>query len=252
MLRFIIVFFVATVDAFAPQLKYRSSSTIFMNKVNDSDTSKVEIGLEKKGNINRQLRRSFLISTAFAGITNLGLAVAAPPGFQRIPTQFIAALGDPNSSSGTNALEWGVWRVDPGPRGVFLRDYERDIVKRNGKAPAGWSFDINDWWVEEHGLIMEAPSFPLEAGKYLVTGGRLVTTVLEVKKDGSWSLENGKLYDVTHLPCRSARYTPNGNGSPFTANQKDFPVQPGAEMPKIEGCNKKDYAVLFVIGKDMS
>ena len=40
------------------------------------------------------------------------------------------------------------------------------------------------------------------------------------------------------------------NGSPLTANQSDFPVTPGAEMPKVDGCNKLDYAVLFVIGKE--
>lgn len=108
--------------------------------------------------------------------------------------------------------------------------------------------------VEEHGLIMESPKFPLEAGKYLVTGGRLVTTVLTIEKDGKWKLDNGSLYDVTHLPCRSARYTPAKNGSnagsPLTANQKDFPVSPGAEMPAVNGCDKVDYSVLFVIGKE--
>lgn len=199
-----------------------------------------------------QLRRSLLLSTLLAGVTNLGLAYAAPPNFKRIPTQFIAALGDPQSSSGTNASEWGLWTLDPGPRGVWLRDYDKQIVQKNGIAPAGWNFDEKDWWLEEHGLIMEAPTFPMAAGRYLVTGGRLVTTVLDVRGDGSWSLEKGKLFDVTHLPCRSARYTPGvGNGSPNTARESDFPVKPGAEMPRVEGCDKVDYAVLFVIGKEV-
>ena len=39
-----------------------------------------------------------------------------------------------------------------------------------GKAPAGWSWDKNDWWLEEHGLIMEKPDFPVPAGRYVVTG----------------------------------------------------------------------------------
>jgi len=201
----------------------------------------------------KQMRRSFLISTALATVTNLGLAVAAPPGFKRIPTQFIAALGDPASNTGNNVNEWGLWTVDPGPRGVFLRDYKKEIQGRNNKAPAGWRFKNEDWWLEEHGLIMEAPEFPLSAGKYLVTGGRLVTTVLNVDNTGNWNLEKGSLYDVTHLPCRSARYTPGlngGGGSPLTAKESDFPVKPGAEMPKVEGCEKLDYAVLFVIGKE--
>lgn len=208
---------------------------------------------DEKKPLGKQLRRSFLISTSLALLTNLGLAVAAPPGFKRIPTQFIAAIADPKASSGNNANDWGLWTVDPGPRGVFLRDYKKDIQGRNNNAPAGWKFDGKDWWLEEHGLIMEAPTFPLEKGRYLVTGGRLVTTVLNVKEGGEWSLEKGELFDVTHLPCRSARYTPMGgigNGSPSTAKESDFPVKPGAEMPKVEGCDKVDYAVLFVIGKE--
>jgi len=35
--------------------------------------------------------------------------------FKRIPTQFIAALGKPGASSGSNAQSWGLWRLDPGP-----------------------------------------------------------------------------------------------------------------------------------------
>lgn len=198
-------------------------------------------------------RRSFFISTALLGLTNVGSAGAASPSFQRIRTQFIAALGDPTSTSGTNVNEWGLWTVDPGPRGVFLKDYNKDLAKRGNKAPAGWAFDEKDWWLEEHGLIMEPPAFPLDPGKYVVTGGRDVTTVLTVGESGNtWSLEKGTLYDVTHLPCRSARYVPNrGGGSPLTANQRDFPVKPGAEMPAVEGCDKLDYAVLFVIGKEV-
>lgn len=181
--------------------------------------------------------------------------IYAPPGFKRIfPTQFIAALDDPAAHSGNSAKKWGIWEQDPGPRGVFLKKYQQDIVNRNGIAPAGWIFNPNDWWLEEHGLIMESPTFPLNPGRYLVTGGRSVTTGLTIDNDGNWKLDDEKatLYDVTHLPCRSARYSPIGSGSnagsPLTANQKDFPVKPGAEMPKVDGCNKQDYAVLFVIG----
>lgn len=204
--------------------------------------------------VTTRFRRSFLISVG-STLTTLAqkttAAKATTSEFKRIPTQFIAALGDPASSSGANANEWGLWRVDPGPRGVFLKDYTKQIAKNNGVAPKGWKFNEKDWWLEEHGLIMESPDFPLEAGRYLVTGGRSMTTSLTVTNDGKWSLEKGVLYDVTHLPCRSARYTPNGNGSPLTADQSNFPVSPGAEMPKVDGCNKLDYAVLFVIGKEI-
>ena len=77
-----------------------------------------------------------------------------------------------------------------------------------------------------------------------------------VEANGNWQLDEGTLYDVTHLPCRSERYTPPGGGdakmigSPLTANPKDFPVAPGAIMPSVPGCNKQDYAVLFVVKKE--
>ena len=183
-------------------------------------------------------------------------ASAAQPKFKRIPTQFIAALGDPNASAGAGANNWGLWRVDPGPRGVWLRAFN-DLQKAGGVAPAGWKFDSKDWWLEEHGLIMEAPEFPVPPGRYLVTGGREVTAVLTVDpKDAggnqNWRLDDGaKLFDVTHLPCRSARYRPAAaaaGGSPAAARQTDFPVAPGAEMPAVQGCDKQDYAVLFVVG----
>jgi len=176
--------------------------------------------------------------------------------FKRIPTQFIAALGDPGATSGSGAQSWGLWRVDPGPRGVRLDNYEQ-LKAAGGIAPALWGFDSTDWWLEENGLIMENPDFPVPAGKYIVTGNRVVVTMLTVHpmdKDGTarWELEDGaKLYDVTHLACRSARYTPatsNNSCSPARAPKNAFRVTPGALMPPVEGCNKQDYSVLFVIG----
>jgi hypothetical protein len=179
-----------------------------------------------------------------------------PMKFKRVPLQFIAALGDPSASAGSGAQNWGIWRIDPGPRGVRLEGFAR-LEAAGGVAPAKWQFDRKDWWLEEHGLIMEAPDFPLPAGKYLVTGDREVTTVLTIHakdKDGAqrWELADGaKLYDVTHLPCRSARYTPASPDavcSPAKARQREFPVTPGAAMPAVADCKKQDYAVLFVIG----
>ncbi len=133
--------------------------------------------------------------------------------FRRIEPQFIAALGDSAATSGNGAQSWGFWNQDPGPRACKLDHYPQ--LKTTGVAPAQWKFDASDWWLEEHGLIMEKPTFPLPAGKYLVTGDRDVTTVLTVHpkdKDGNqrWELADGAtLYDVTHLGCRSARYTPD-------------------------------------------
>ena len=176
--------------------------------------------------------------------------------FHSVPTQFIAALGDPQASFGSGVENWAIWRKDPGPRGVWLKSYDK-LAERGGISPAGWQQDNSDWWLDENGIIMEQPVFSVPPGKYLVTGDREVTTVLVVHpktSDGKqfWELANGaKLYDVTHLPCRSARYTPLEGGescTPANADQSQFPVTPGGLMPGVSGCAKQDYAVLFVIG----
>ena len=176
--------------------------------------------------------------------------------FQRISTQYIAALGDPGASSGSGAQSWGLWPLDPGPRGIQLDRYDQ-LKGAGGVAPARWRFDAADWWLEEHGLIMEQPVFPLPARKYMVTGGRdaiAVLTIHPADKNGNarWEIDGGAtLYDVTHLACRSARYVPAqgpASCSPANARKTAFPVAPGAEMPPVDGCKKQDYAVLLVIG----
>lgn len=173
--------------------------------------------------------------------------------FRQVPVQYIAALAAPDATHGDNAQQWGLWRKDPGPRGVQLDDFDK--LKANGNvAPAQWTFDDSGWWLEEHGLIMEAPAFPLPAGHYLVTGNRSTSAMLTVEApgpDGSqrWSLNNdATVYDVTHLRCRSALYTPASAGScsPASARQADFPVRPGADMPPVAGCDKQDYMVFIV------
>ena len=98
---------------------------------------------------------------------------------------------------------------------------------------------------------MEKPEFLLPVGRYVVTGGRETQSILTVHQDGDkWELsDNAKLHDVTHLPCRSARYQPvKEDASPSNANQSDFPVAPGGSTPTVEGCKKNDYWVVFVIG----
>jgi hypothetical protein len=138
---------------------------------------------------------------------------------------------------------------------VKLNQYKR-LKDAGGVAPARWKFDGTDWWLEEHGLIMEQPIFPLPPGKYLVTGARDVTAVLTIHSsdrngDRRWELDKGAtLYDVTHLACRSARYTLGAGGScsPEKAPEAAFPVVPGGAMPPVEGCTKQDYAVLIVTG----
>ena len=183
-------------------------------------------------------------------------AVSAADGgqtkFTRISTQYIAAFGDPGATSGRGAQWWGLWPLDPGPRGVKLNRY-KSLKNSGGLALARWKFDEKDWWLEEHGLIMEQPT----VSQFLVTGARKVTAVLTIHPadshgDRTWELDQGAtLYDVTHLACRSARYTPatvGGSCSPANAKQTAFPVAPGGAMPPVEGCTKQDYAVLIVIG----
>jgi hypothetical protein len=192
----------------------------------------------------------------WAGIVTMALALpaAAETVFRDIPVQYIAALAAPGDSAGGNAQDWGLWELDPGPRGVWLS--LAPALMASGLAPAGWRFDARDWWLEEHGLIMEAPVFGLPPGQYLVTGGREVTAVLTVGPPDaggaqSWALSEGTLGDVTHLGCRAANYSPReGLGCVPTEARRgsDFPVGPGAAMPPVGNCLKQDYAVLFVVG----
>ncbi len=208
----------------------------------------------------RLIRRAWLATALLVTIAVVAQVVPAAGGgqtkFRRISTQYIAALGDPGATSGSGAQWWGLWPLDPGPRGVKLNRYQ-SLKDAGGIAPARWKFDETDWWLEEHGLIMEQPTVPLPPGKYLVTGARKVTAVLTIHPadshgDRRWELDQGAtLYDVTHLACRSARYTPataGGSCSPANAKQTAFPVAPGGAMPPVEGCTKQDYAVLIVIG----
>lgn len=188
---------------------------------------------------------------AFGGQMALAEAVFVPG-----PTQYIAALGDKTATSGDDAQTWGFWSVDPGPRGVWSTDYA-ELVANGGVAPEGWVFDANGWWLEEHGLIMEAPSFPLPAGQYMVTGGRETTAVLTVQAPDaagkqSWNLADGAtIYDVTHLRCRAAVYTAVAGQSctPDKTPTGVFPMSPGVAMPGVEGCSKRDYQVLIVLGR---
>ena len=188
-------------------------------------------------------------------------ALIAPPAFAQkkyrpVRPQYIAALAPAGATSGTGAETWGIWRVDPGPIGVWLRFYK--LLRQAGNiAPAGWRFDIDDWWLDENGLIMRAPEFPISVGQYYVTNGEDHISLLTIgapDKDGkqAWSLSDGKtLKDVTHGPCRSARYTPvgtSGTCTPEKANLSDFPLAPGKDVPAIEMCNRQIYAVLIVFG----
>jgi len=207
-----------------------------------------------------KFRYSILAATWIAAFT-LATAPAqaagsGPANYQSIDAQYIAALGDPKARSGGGAQTWGIWKEDPGPRGVELGQYAR-LKKNGGVTPARWKFDPADWWLEENGLIMEQPVFPLQPGRYVVTGARGAIAVLTVHPadssgDRRWELDSGaNLHDVTHLGCRAARYRPaTGAGSctPDAVKRAAFPVAAGRTMPAVNGCSKQDYAVLIVIG----
>ena len=213
------------------------------------------------GTARQLVNRILLLLGLLIMLPTLGQLVQASeeiPTFQRVPTQFIAALGNAGATSGTGAESWGLWRRDPGPRGVWLTNYEVELKATGGVAPAHWKFDIEEWWLDENGLIMEKPVFPVPPGKYIVTGDRekvAMLTIFPRDENGAqrWELGNdAKLYDVTHLPCRTARYTPTAgvtSCSPVNAPLAAFRVTPGAPMPMVDGCIKQDYAVLFIIAE---
>ena len=86
----------------------------------------------------RVSRRDILVaSTVVAAslmLSPVALSQSGRSKFRRIPPQYIAALSDPQAHSGSNAQEWGLWRKDPGPRGVDLNDYDR-LQANGGVAP---------------------------------------------------------------------------------------------------------------------
>ena len=92
----------------------------------------------------RLIRRACLATVLLVTIAAVAQPVHAAGGgqtkFPRISTQFIAALGDPGATSGSGAQSWGLWPLDPGPRGVELNRYQR-LKDAGGVAPARWTFD---------------------------------------------------------------------------------------------------------------
>ena len=201
-------------------------------------------------------RRQWLTSALGLMIASASSSLLAQTKIRRIQTQYIATTAPAGATSGNGAETWGIWTVDPGPIGVWLRLYQ-SLQKAGNIAPSGWKFDINDWWLDENGLIMKSPEFPIPAGQYYVTNGEQHFSLLTIQHPDAagkqaWSLSNDKtIRNVTHGPCRSARYTPKtglGTCSPKDANRAAFPLKPGESPPLVRGCNRKQYAVLIVFG----
>ncbi len=201
-------------------------------------------------------RRQWLASAFGFLTTSIASPMLAQTKIRRIQTQYIAALAPEGATSGTSAETWGLWKEDPGPIGVWLRFYQA-LQKAGNIAPAGWRFDIDDWWLDENGLIMKAPEFPILAGQYFVTDGEEHFSLLTIEQSDAegkqaWSLSDDMtLANVTHGPCRSSRYTPEGESgtcSPKYVDRSAFPLKPRESPPLVSGCNRKNYAVLIVIG----
>ena len=109
-------------------------------------------------------RRQWLLSALGLLATGITSPLYAQTTYRRIPTQYIAKLAPADATSGTGAETWGLWRVDPGPIGVWLRFYQL-LQKAGNIAPSGWQFDIDDWWLDENGLIMKSPEFLMPSGQ---------------------------------------------------------------------------------------
>ncbi len=116
----------------------------------------------------------------------------------RIRTQYIAALGAEGATSGTGAETWGLWKEDPGPIGVWLGLYQT-LQKAGNLAPAGWRFDIDDWWLDENGLIMKAPEFPIPAGQYFVTNGEEHFSLLTIEDPDAEGNNLGHFLTIKNL-----------------------------------------------------
>jgi len=209
------------------------------------------------------LSRRHLIST---GLAAAALSTFAWPAlgqntrFKRVRSQYIAALGPTDANSGDNAHTWGHWPVDPGPIGVRLRDFEK-LESNGGVGPMGWAFDPDDWWLDENGLIMMAPNFPMPSGRFLVTNAIdnvALLTVAAPDADGkqAWDLSDERtLDDVTHKKCRSARYHAASEGADCTPAQADqgvFPLAPDQDPPDVAGCDRLVYSVPIIFAVEES
>ncbi len=203
------------------------------------------------------ISRRHLVTTGLAAAamsTFAWPALAQDAKFRRVRSQYIAALGPVDATEGDNAHTWGHWPEDPGPIGVRLRDFDK-LAANGGIGPKGWQFNEDDWWLDENGLLMMAPNFPMPSGRFLVTNAIknvALLTVAAPDADGrqSWQLSNGRtLDDVTHKKCRSARYRPASEGadcSPANAQQSAFPLQPDQDPPAVADCDRLVYSVPII------
>lgn len=98
----------------------------------------------------RLIRLACLATALLVTITASAQPVQAAGGgqtkFVRTSTQYIAALGDPGTTSGSGAQLWGLWPLDPGPRGVKLNRYQSLKIPVASPQRAGSSTRRTGGW----------------------------------------------------------------------------------------------------------
>eukprot|EP00035_Acanthoeca_spectabilis_P039513 m.62893 g.62893 ORF g.62893 m.62893 type:complete len:149 (-) comp9634_c0_seq1:340-786(-) len=80
----------------------------------------------------RVLKTPVLLLHASHLHVSCGMCKASVLSHSTFTERWSQALGDPEATEGENAGEWGIWRVDPGPRGVRLTDYEKLKARGGG------------------------------------------------------------------------------------------------------------------------
>ena len=89
-------------------------------------------------------RRQWISSVLGILVASITSPVLSQTKIRRIQTQYIATLAPAGATSGIDAETWGIWTVDPGPIGVWLRFYQT-LRKAGNIAPSGWRFNVDDW-----------------------------------------------------------------------------------------------------------
>lgn len=196
----------------------------------------------------------------------LGQDQSSPPpsngcGLQEID-YFILAKGSGDDSTGDNADAWHVYRTDPEPTGISLRN----VGDAANHAAADW-FDPNSWWLQEAGLLLVPPEplmlsgsnrDPVAQGEaatqvYRVRAMDESTGTLTVHADGRWELSHNTLEGVTDSNGLLSHYSPADIASTCTPSSLQwdrFPLLPGEPLPSVPGCMKADYRILVVTGAD--
>ena len=80
-------------------------------------------------------RRQWLVSSLGILVSAIASPLLAQTKVRRVQPQYIASLALGSATSGTGAETWGLWTVDPGPIGVWLRFYQ--LLQKAGNIAPG-------------------------------------------------------------------------------------------------------------------